>query len=627
MISVDNIVFMKERFPLVWEAYRETQLEQDEYLLEKAPTRLDNYPTLCVHRGNRSYYLHSRYDPLREAQTIVDNIDAEDYEHVIFYGIGLGYHIQALLNKYPHLSFSIYEPIPEVFEAYLSYFDLRNLPQRRLREIVVETSPQDAQDFLQRTIAKIQKNILFVDLPSYRNAFLEKHNAFLKQFQETVSNRRSSLATNVAFEKRWVLNSLLNFKTVLETPNILAERAGYFKDQPAILVSAGPSLDYELENLKHIKENGQAYIFSVGSAVNSLLSAGIRPHAQCTYDPTEANQQKVFARITKEKITDIPLIFGSSVGFEVLRNYPGKSLLHMITSQDTISSYLLKMEDKTKLDAVQDAPSIAVVTLQLLYKLGFNPIILVGQNLAYADNRHYAGGISYASNLRIDPAKTQGLIEVESVDGNTVYTNNSFNRMRLNMEQFILAMSDVEVINTTRGGADIRGTTYRTLEELMATRFLSQRVVEDNWHQIAAAGYDVDYLHTGFARLDNDYHQLINYLTDVNSKLEEIKQLKEARNYGQLNRCWPQLDRAFNRVKKNSFYKQVIHPMNRVTYNLYFEKLSAVRFESDLSVKADVIVSSLGRAVYDSLVDLQSLASVMKAMQQYIENITDKRED
>jgi len=37
-----------------------------------------------------------------------------------------------------------------------------------------------------------------------------------------------------------------------------------FKDKPAILVSAGPSLDYEIENLRYIKENGLAYISQSG---------------------------------------------------------------------------------------------------------------------------------------------------------------------------------------------------------------------------------------------------------------------------------------------------------------------------------------------------------------------------
>jgi len=616
MILVDNIVFMKDRFPLVWEAYRAAEAKQDEHLLETILTRVDNCPTLFVHRESGSYYLHSRYDPRREAQTVIDNIDASGYDHVIFYGLGLGYHLQAFLEKHPQISFSIYEPVPEIFKAYLSHFDLRDLPQRRLHEIAVETSPQDAQAFLQRIVAQIQNKILFVDLPSYRNAFPEKHNVFLKQFQETVSNRRTNLATDVAFEKRWIVNSLLNFKAVLNTPNILVERAGHFKNQPAILVAAGPSLDYELENLKHIKENGQAYIFTVGSAVNSLLSAGIRPDAQCTYDPGADNQGMVFARITKEGINDIPLIFGSSVGYEVLQNYPGQNKLHMITSQDTISSYLLKLDNENQLDGVMDAPTIAIVTLQLLYKLGFNPIILVGQNLAYADNNYYAGGIEYGDKFRL--TQTDGLICVKDVEGKEVYTSLVFDRMRANMEQFIQHMTDVNIINTTRGGAAIKGTTYHTLDELMTSGVLSSNVVEQEWYNIPPTVYDRDYLCRYFNRLEKDYQQLPVLLEQVNRTLEEIRILKEDRNYEQINRCWPKLDRVFNKVKKNLFYKQVIHPMNRVTYNLYFGKLPTVRFEPNQGLKADVIIASLGRAVYDSMVDMQALKPLMNDLSQCI---------
>jgi hypothetical protein len=621
MILVDNIVFMKEKFPLVWEAYRANEASQNEALIVKQASKIDNYPTLAVNKDNSSYFIHSRYNPEREVGAILDNHNGNEYEHVIFYGLGLGYHIAEFLERYPNLTFSIYEPVPEVFAAYLSHFHLRDLPERRLQDIMVESSPDDAKAFLDRVVKRQYKHILFLDLPSYKGIFPEEYTRFVSLFKDIAKNRRTNLATNVAFEKRWIVNSLLNFKSVLNTPNILVERAGHFKNQPAILVAAGPSLDYEIDNLKHIKENGQAYIFSVGSAVNALLSAGITPDAQCTYDPTEANQQKVFARITKENITDIPLIFGSSVGFEVLRNYPGKSLLHMITSQDTISSYLLKMDDKTKLDAVQDAPSIAVVTLQLLYKLGFNPIILVGQNLAYADNRSYAGGISYASNLSIDPAKTKGLIEVESVDGNTVYTSNMFNSMRLNMEQYIKDMNETQVINTTRGGANIKGTTYITLEELMASQALSGQIVDPHWYRIPATTYDRDYLKKQFTRLYKDYDQLAALLRAVNNVLDEIKMLKDVRNYEQIDRCWPKLDRAFNKVKRNSFYTQIIHPMNRVTYGLYFEKVSTVRFETNQSLKADTIVPSLGRAVNDSLADMETLVPIMEKIKQYFESL------
>lgn len=624
MISVDNIVFMKENFPLVWDAYREAEGKQDSSLVEIMPSRQEGFPTLCFHGEDRDTFLHSRYNPLREAQTIINGYEeVEKYKHVIFYGTGLGYHIKEFLERYPHLSFSIYEPVPEVFAAFLAQNELKNLPKRRLHEIMVETSPGDAEAFLNRTITQIQENILFVDLPSYRTAFSEKSQSFVKLFKDIVSSRRSSLATDFAFEKRWIVNSLLNFKEVLNTPNILAEHAGWFKDKPAILVSAGPSLDYEIENLRYIKENGLAYIFSVGSAVNSLINAGIHPHAQCTYDPGAANQEKVFARITEEGITDIPLIFGSSVGFEVLDNYPGETKLHMITSQDTISSYLLKLDDDTQLDGVMDAPSIAVVTLQLLYKLGFNPIVLVGQNLAFGDNRLYASGIDYWQGVNFDSQAKKGLIKVIDVEGNEIYTSPGFDQMRMNMEYYIQSMEGIEVINTTRGGADIKGTTYRLLDELIAENLFSHQIVDPDWCKIPTTDYDREYMKKRWFKLKKDFFQLKEQLQEVNSVLEEIRQLKEVRNVAQLNQYWPKFDRAFNRVKKNSFFELVIRPMNRVTYELFFNQTAAIRFESDPIRKADMLMKGIGKAIHDSFIDLERLNTIMIALEDNINKVED----
>ena len=149
-----------------------------------------------------------------------------------------------------------------------------------------------------------------------------------------LKNKRSGIRTDYAFQERWILNSMKNFKEVLSTPNILLEKKGQFKDKPAILVAAGPSLNEEIENIRYIKDNGLAYIFSVGSAINTLIYHDIYPDAACTYDPT-VNNQKVFEKTKERGIKEIPMIFGSSVGYETLVDYPGNKY-HMITSQDTV---------------------------------------------------------------------------------------------------------------------------------------------------------------------------------------------------------------------------------------------------------------------------------------------------
>ncbi len=618
MILVDNIVFMKERFPLIWEAYREYEDRQEEALAVIEPSKAEGYPTLAVNKNDRTYYIHSRYNPGREVGAVLDNFDGQAYEHVIFYGIGLGYHITEFLNRFPHLSFSIYEPVPEVFKAFLTNFKLKDLLQLGLQEIVVENSAIDAKAFLER-IVKRQKNILFLDLPSYKTIFPDEYTRFVNLFKDIVRNRRSSLATDFTFEKRWIINSLLNFKEVLNTPNIIVEKAGAFKNKPAILVAAGPSLDYEIENLRYIKENGLAYIFSVGSAVDSLIGAGIYPHAQCTYDPGEDNQSMVFARITEEKIADIPLIFGSTVAHEVLANYPGQHKLHMITSQDTISSYLLKLEDEShQLNGVMDAPSIAIVTLQLLYKLGFNPIILVGQNLAYEGKKLYADNIPYWQHLSIDSEPSQKLIKIKDVEGNDVYTNIDLNGMRINMEFYINLMSETKIINTTRGGANIAGTEFRELRDLIENKVLDGKIVEADWYNIPATNYDYDYMRKQFKKLNKDYELLKVKLYNLLEVLGEINKLKESRNSKKLEKMWGSLDKALSQIQNNRFFDKVIIPMNRISYEILVNQTPNIRFETDVFKKAELIVEVHGRLARASLADWLLMEEIMGDMKELV---------
>lgn len=177
-------------------------------------------------------------------------------------------------------------------------------------------------------------------------------------------NEKNKIVTSFSFQKRWTINAIKNFPTIVKTPNILKDvERSQFKDKSAIIVAAGPSLNEEFENLRQIKDKGGlAYIFSVGSAINSLIDqGGIYPDATCTYDPQERNQM-VIQKVKDKNITNIPLIFGSTVGYETLDDYNGP-MLHMFTSQDTLAPpFLLREVDDFKV--VYDAPSIAVVTYQ-----------------------------------------------------------------------------------------------------------------------------------------------------------------------------------------------------------------------------------------------------------------------
>src|SRR5690606_4805399 len=128
--------------------------------------------------------------------------------------------------------------------------------------------------------------------------------------------------------------------------------------------------------LKEIKKQGLAYIFAVGSANKALIAHGIHPDAVFTYDP-QGHNASVFKELMDNGHTTIPMVYGTSVGFETVQLYPGPKF-HFVTAQDTITQNF----HETTLPIVNDAYSIAIVTLQILYHLQVKKVILVGQNFA-----------------------------------------------------------------------------------------------------------------------------------------------------------------------------------------------------------------------------------------------------
>lgn len=621
MILTENVLTLKKHFPEVWQSMEALNDRQDTLEHCQLETSRKGLPTLTFHVFENKRYVHSRYDPEQESISLIESLrDVNRFQHVLFYGFGLGYHVEVFARRYPNHSFSVYEPRPEVLYRCLSAKVLESfVPLDRMRHLLVETSPEDTAKYLTRVMDTVQGDILLVSMPSYEHLFKEDCSRFYQAFLELIKNRKSDLYTNVAFEKRWTINSMLNIVKVLRTPNILLEKADCFRGKPAVLVAAGPSLQEELEHLRHIKEHGLAYIFSVGSAINPLIRNGIYPDAACTYDPSVRNQM-VFEELVRQGIRTIPLIFGSSVGFETLARYPGP-MFHFLTSQDTVSPYLLKDKGGGDIPVLSDAPSIAVVALQMLIRMQCRMIVLVGQNLAYRGTQEYVEGIPYYDGKQVSDEERKNWIAIESVDGETVYTNEGFNRMRLGMEQ-IISMTSIPVINTTVGGARILGTTFRRLREVIAEH-LTETVVEDDWWTSAtASGYDKEYAIRQFRQLESSYEVLESIFEDLERQMEKIHRVIKLGNISRLDRMFIRWDQTIQRLSDNVFFKIVINPMNRVHTKLLKQSLEAIKYEKGVITRAEKIMAEYKRLLDSCKQDYRELKSILITMKNELEDLT-----
>ena len=88
--------------------------------------------------GNVS--LHSAYRPKEEALRAVSEIGAHEGLESVVFGLGFGYHVTAMLEKFPG-RVTVVEPSMEIFQAFLSSIDLQSfLP--RTRFLIAEPTPK-----------------------------------------------------------------------------------------------------------------------------------------------------------------------------------------------------------------------------------------------------------------------------------------------------------------------------------------------------------------------------------------------------------------------------------------------------------------------------------------------------
>lgn len=586
MILVDNrnVLRMKDRELLNRLTAIENSDPSGNVIIEQAKTGV---PTLKIAIDGKMQYVHSKYDPEKDVARFVSKFENETYKHVLFVGTGLGYHIKKYTEAHPDTKFSIYEPDEEVLLTYLTHVKLDALAVQNLVQIFTGTDTDDIRNKMHQLLQSSKGILQIITLPIYERIYGEQIDTIMKKTLEILKDKRSSLATNYSFQQRWTINSIKNFPTVLKTPNILHDiDKSAFEGEPAIIVAAGPSLNEEFENLRYIKEHGLAYIFSVGSSINALIEHGIYPDATCAYDPQAL--QYIVTKIIKDKeLTEIPLIFGSSVGFETLTEYPGK-MLHAIVSQDTVAPALLKHKDVDRLDYVNDAPSIAVITFQLLSKLKLGKIILVGQNLAYIDNKHYAKGIDYGTGTsEVTDEALAAALTTKDVNGEDVRTTEGFNRMRQQLEMYIAQSPHVEVINTTVGGAAIQGTVYKPLSEIIEQQ-LKDKVVPAQW-AIVDNNYDQTYVTNRLAKLNVEVKNLEKVIKNGLSIVERISQDVKLRKLSHLEKSYIQLDKEIDHIKGNQFYNAFIEPMIRVQIERFTQEVQSVRFDRNPFKKGEII--------------------------------------
>ncbi len=622
---IDNINFLIKHNRPLREFLKNLDNDPTSELIKIIDSKVGD-PTVEVTLDSQSNFIHSKYNPIQEAERFIEQYSdkVDNYDSVLFYGIGLGYHVEAFLNKYKNLNFSLYEPNPIIFKHFMSVKSITSLPINRMKHFHVERDIAERAGFLNKFANQLEKKVLLVILPSYDRIFKEQCRAFVNKFKGIIQTNRQGLHVNLSFEKRWTVNSLSNCLYNLKTPNILEHMdLSYFKNKPALLVSSGPSLADEIENVRIIQEEKLAYIVAAGSSLNALLENDIYPDAVVSYDPTDSNQ-KLCEKVIENKINTIPLIYGTSINYKTLQLYPGPKC-HFITSQDTVLPYYT-VNDGESAQLIYDTPSIAVITLQLLDKLQCNPIIFVGQNLAFKDDKFYSKGVrSVTRSEKLKEIDIKDAIEVECVGGNKILTNNSLNLFRLSIESYLKAVKNKKVINATKGGAKIEGAPFKPLENIIDQ--LETGVVTPAFKQGFNSQYSKSLIKERQEFLDQQFIELKNIISRLVNILLEMERFFELGQEKDLNNHFKKYDKEFKKLEKNQFYKMFLQPMLRVEFEITSKQIQSVRFDRDVMKKGNKILEGFTKYITNCQQELNKILPLYKQIRHQIPSIVNEENE
>lgn len=433
-----------------------------------------------------------------------ENTSLKYNSKVFMFGIGNGMFLRKLHeNSDAEVRFYIYEPSFNSLITILHEFDLSDmLSSERVNLFIPEK--ENATNRFYHALSKV---LTYPDITGYVNFVYPNYNAiyedeymeYHKSLQELFDALQANRLVYEKFGKSYFTNSFVNFPYFCFGKNMNTLWPYLSKDMPAIIVSSGPSLSKNIEELKRAK--GKALIIAADSAVNVLLNHEIIPDLFVCID---SNKNK--GHFINPLIKDIPMICMISTAQIALKEHAAPC--YFVNDSNPHILWFMQ-ENDVEYPALSCGGSVANTATSFAEVMGLSNIILVGQDLAYTNGRTHATG-SLRASWNLD-YHDESFIYIEGQNGELVESSNQFKVYRDWFEREIIDHPDLNLINATEGGAKIHGAIQTTLKEAIDTYCTKE-------YDIASIFSNSGYLFDEEIR-----EQMMDYMFSTADELKTIK--------------------------------------------------------------------------------------------------------
>ncbi|EAI5049982.1 motility associated factor glycosyltransferase family protein, partial [Campylobacter jejuni] len=376
------------------------------------------------------------------------------YPVLYFYGFGNGILFKALLQNKNHQHIVVFEKDIEIIWIMFHILDFSNELQSA-RLMILQTSSLDIEFFSNFCSSKpfFQfSRIYFLELMShYYERFHEDILGLNKKLAENFKNSIVSHGNDPLDALQGIEQFVYNLPSMITHPSykeLLSKRKNL--SDTAIIVSTGPSLTKQLPLLK--KYASKATIFCADSSYPILAKHGIKPDYVCMLERTEITAE-FFNNDFWEFDKDIVFVCSGVVHPKAIEYLKGRNRKYLIIPRYLYFPIYIKLK---YFDFLYNTPSVAHMSYFLSVLLNHKNIILIGQDLAYAENGNshpddYQNSANYESQMYEH-------ILTEAYGGKKeIKTHEVWIFFKQILEAMIIKYH-ITTYNCTEGGARIEGT-------------------------------------------------------------------------------------------------------------------------------------------------------------------------
>jgi hypothetical protein len=501
-------------------------------------------------------YLHSKYDPIKEAKQWASSVYDEEDKVYIVYGGGLLYHIMALHDIIDNEEDKIivFEPVQELYE--------KNKDTDFFKE---NTNVVYTNEFNENLVAALfleQINSMYYNKTSIH--IFTSYDNFESSKQFTVYNAFKMFKSDVYLSyntthsrKEWVIENFIKNYRFIKSNSIINDFKNVFEGMTAVIVSAGPSLDKNINDL--MGHENDVVIFTGGRPLRAILNAGIKPHFNLSIDMMPENYD-LYKRYDILD-TDVPLISSVENQYLITQNYKGKKIFADLSGLERDLSKEWYEED---IDSLFTKGSVATLQLSAAIYMGCKKIIFIGQDLAYSDDKKHS---SLASDVDNTVEDSEHNLYVKGNYQDKILSRADLNYFRMAIQDYIREYSheDCEFINATEGGAFIEGTKICTLKEALKDIDTKGIDIRKKINDILLKEKNI----SDYEKIDKKFSSLLQDMEAIlklsKKGLNISNKLRAIEEYYGNNKYLEQLDKIDEKLKK---YKIAYNFVVRYTVSL-----------------------------------------------------------